>query len=172
MSKTSEYEQSIAPDNDIASRRLHTFIQIGRYILLRLAVILLTLIVGVYIAIIVANLGGYIDEIVRDRINNAIMGALWGGWLHDIQDIDLRNQIIAERRLGMETAAGLYDPFLLRCLRWLYENMTFQWNDASVSEALPNTLLLFGTASLLLFLPVSFSPYSLPEIMAAGWIAW
>jgi len=142
--------------------------QVIRYLLIRLVVILLTLIVGVYFAIIVANLGGYIDEIIKDRINDSILASLRGGWLKEVQDIDLRNQIIEDRFLEMERAAGIYDPFLLRCLRWEYEYITFQWHDTRINKALPNTIFLFGTASLLLF----FASMFLSLFLARNYGSW
>jgi len=141
----------IESSSPVLTPEMISIFRIGRYLIVRLATVFLTLVVGVYIGIVIANLGGYVDEIVRDRINHAIMGAAMGGWLSEIKDVEQRDQMIEDQRIEMERAAGLYDPFLLRCVRWLYQNMTFQWNDPRISEALPNTLLLFSIASLLLF---------------------
>lgn len=143
-------------DLSLSSSSSKSALRIGRYLLMRLAVVGVTLAVGVYIAVVVANLGGYIDAIIRDRINSGIMGMLMGGWLSDVKDQTQRNEIIEQTRLQMEDAAGLNQPFLLRCARWLYQNLTFQMLDTQIKESYPNTLLLFGTASLLLFFSCLF----------------
>jgi peptide/nickel transport system permease protein len=132
-------------------RPAKTGLRIIRYIVTRLAVVGLTLLVGLYVAIIVANLGGYVDDIIRDRIESSIMGRLLGGWLSEIDDEAEREAIIEQTRIQMIEASGLSDPFLLRCARWLVDNLTFQNFDQRILEAYPNSLLLFGTASLLLY---------------------
>ena len=92
-------------------------LKVGRYLLTRITIVGSTLVVGVFIATVVANLGGYIDAIVRDRINSTIMGRIMGGWLEDVDDQDQANAIIEQTRLQMEAAAGLNDSFLMRCLK-------------------------------------------------------
>lgn len=130
---------------------IKTWLRISRYILKRLLVVGVTLGIGVYAAVYVANLGGYIDDITRDRIDNAITGMILGGWLDDIEDEEERNQLIEQTRLQMEEAAGLNDPFLLRCAYWTWDAVRFKFTDNRITEAFPNTLLLFGAASLFIF---------------------
>jgi peptide/nickel transport system permease protein len=144
----SEIASSPDSSSKIASS---SFVRVGRYLLKRLMVVGMTLIVGVYLSIIVANLGGYIDDIMRDRIDTSLMAMLLGGWLDDVDDEAQRNAIIEQTRQQMEAAAGLNNPFLIRCVRWLGQSLTFQVFDSQIKEVYPNTLFLFGTASLLLF---------------------
>ena len=45
-----------------------TLIRVGRYMLVRLVTLFLTVIVGVYLTIMIANMGGYVDKIRRGDI--------------------------------------------------------------------------------------------------------
>jgi peptide/nickel transport system permease protein len=67
----------------------------------------------------------------------------------------------------MEDAMGLNDPFLLRSFRWLKQGITLNWGETNarvsryrsvekdirsvILESLPRTLLVFGTAYLVMF---------------------
>jgi peptide/nickel transport system permease protein len=114
------------------------------------------LVIGVYVALVVANLGGFIDEMIKEGIGNAIIGMSLT--MKDVPAAE-KNRILEERLAEMELAAGLHVPFLLRCLRWLPDALLLRWGEPGpILEQLPNTLLLFGAASLLLFvtgLPLS-----------------
>ncbi len=125
-----------------------TFSRVTRYVIVRLLILAATLIVGVYVAVVVANLGGFIDEIIQDRISSGLMGMAMG-----MQGMPVEEKMAAleQAEQAMQQAAGLNRPFLLRCLGWLSDTLTLKWGDTRVLEALPNSLLLFGAASILLF---------------------
>ena len=56
------------PDGPIAM----TFIRLLRYVVLRAASLFVTVVVGVYLAILIANMGGYVDEIRKAQIREQI----------------------------------------------------------------------------------------------------
>ncbi len=141
-----------------------------RYTLTRGITIFLTVVVGVYLTIIVANLGGYVDEIFRGQISLQIAGMVQGGWLSDVP-VEEREAIIEETVWQMEEARGLHRPFLLRTASWLVNGLTLNLGEASlryffegifvepeqavqslVLDRLPYTLLLIGTANVLVFI--------------------
>lgn len=124
--------------------------RLGRYFLVKTLSVAVTLLVGVYVAVIISNLGGYIDDLIRDRIQTAIQGRMLSGWLADAS-AEERDATVAATIAQMEDAAGLNTPFLWRCLIWTFENLTFKDFNLEIRERLPNTLLLFGTANVLLF---------------------
>jgi peptide/nickel transport system permease protein len=125
--------------------------RLGLYLIRRSLTLLMTLAVGVYLAVMVANLGGYVDEITRANISEGLNAQSRGGWLKDATPEE-KAQIFEETRLQMEEAAGLYDPFLLRCLRWTFAALTFQWAGPEIWDALPYTLLLFSVAVVVLLI--------------------
>jgi peptide/nickel transport system permease protein len=142
-----------------------TFVRVAKYALVRAAVLLLMVAIGVYLAIIVLNYGGYIDQIARASVDEAMNSLSLG--MRDLTDAQ-RDQAYQQARWAMEEAYGLHEPFLLRCVRWWYHALTLDWGQATwaitreasnpradvrmiIFDDLPNTLLLAGMANLLLF---------------------
>jgi peptide/nickel transport system permease protein len=141
-----------------ASNRQKSSTSINRlikYSTVRILTLFLTIIVAVYLTILIVNLGGYIDEVIRSNIDEAIGASLAGGWLRDKPDAE-KQQIIEQTIMAMQKGAGLNQPYLLRSLRWLGRGLTLNWGgpkwiQESVLKALAPTLILFGTANLLMF---------------------
>jgi len=144
-----------------------TLSRVAKYTFTRTIVLFLTVVVAVWITIFIANMGGYVDEIIRGRIDQMIMGMVMGGWLRDVPTEE-KFEIIEQTTAAMAEAEGLSQPFLLRTVRWLYKGLTLDWGESRYSrtmhggrqtrevttlikEALPRTLLLFGTANIALF---------------------
>lgn len=128
-----------------------TWVRVTRYILIRGLLLALLLTVGMYIAVMVANLGGYIDEIYRDRIEGAIQGMALAGEFRD--GTPEQNRVKVEQvRLELEAAYGLNRPFLLRCVSWLFRALALEMVTPEILEAVPKTLLLISTSFVLLFL--------------------
>ena len=143
--------------------RASTLARLTKYTLVRGSVLFLTVVVAVYGMILVANLGGYVDEVVKANIDFAIGQSLAGSDETPAQRLETFERL-AE---AAYEAAGLNEPFVLRCFRWLGRGLTLDWGetriDASpragrprpirtvVAESLPRTLLIFGLANLLLF---------------------
>ncbi len=150
--------------------------RVVQYMLSRLLVLVLMLAAGLFLAVIVANMGGYIDQIYRANIDEAIQFTIPPAGMSPEQTLQFTNEL----RAKMESAYGLDQPFLLRCARWTWNAATMQWgttrrfktlltqdefsNDVAhiVAERFTNTLLLFTSANLLLFivsLAVAFGLY-------------
>lgn len=145
------------------------FARIAKYTLVKGISLVVTVVLGVYLTILVANLGGHVDEIFRGMIAQTIMGRVQGGWLDDVPEEE-RDQIIEQTVWEMEEAYGLHQPFLLRTARWLFNGLTFNlgetflyaffegvWRGANqaiqvmVLQRLPYTLLLVGASNILIF---------------------
>ncbi|NJN44057.1 MAG: ABC transporter permease, partial [Anaerolineae bacterium] len=141
----------------------NTGIRVARFTLRRIFTLGITIILGVYCAILIANLNGFVDEIFQDQVEGMLMGMEMG-----MQDtsVEERAVIIEQARFSLEESFGLHDPFLLRTARWLVNGVTFNWGEAErlktlkgdssevnaiILERLPNTLLIAGLANLLVF---------------------
>lgn len=165
----SEIELSPTTRTDAPPPLFSNFKRVAVYVLLRLLTLTFALVVGVFLTILVANLGGYLDTVVRANIEESLGSMIQGGWLREVTDDVERQAIIEQARAAMEEAAGLNRPFLLRCLQWLWKGLTLDWGmarsyyalaqgsqaitvRASILDALPRTLLVFGSANVLLFL--------------------
>ena len=56
-----------------------TLARVFRYTVVRLASILAAVAVAVFLTIFIANLGGYVDDIVRSQIDEAVAARVQGG---------------------------------------------------------------------------------------------
>ncbi len=145
-----------------------TFARVARYALVRMVTLGLTVLVGVFVAIVLINFGGFIDDIFRDRIAWALLGM--GSTMSDMP-VEQKFEILDQMEQQMIEAYHLNEPFLLRCGVWLLRAVTFNWESpsglillghdaaeawATILERLPNTLLLAGAANLLLFFATVF----------------
>jgi peptide/nickel transport system permease protein len=146
--------------------------RITRYFLRRIVTILITIILGIFVAVLLANATGQIDQNVQKKIDRQ---ALSQSYSYGRPTTDEQRQ--AYQRLSQEMAEdlGINLPFLARHLRWTYNALILDWGDLQilsmstqaraqyssanrnntrfvVFDHLPNTLLLVGTAYLLIFL--------------------
>jgi peptide/nickel transport system permease protein len=119
----------------------------------------------VYLTIIIANMGGAVDELRKGQIREGIaMGVSMNPELKRLP-VGERNAIIEEMARLQEKRLGLDKPFALRSVAFLRDalvlNLGFAENLTSDSgsrlvrqiilERLPPTLLLFATSNLFLF---------------------
>jgi peptide/nickel transport system permease protein len=140
--------------------------------LVRVVTILITIVLGVFSAVVITNTTGQVDLNVRKRIEQqAIRESYALGGVNTEEQRQAFQLLFQE----MEQEAGLYLPPLQRHLRWTYNALTLNWGDvlflnlssaptlrvapqhldnvkAIVMQRFPNTLLLVGTAYLLIFL--------------------
>ena len=65
-------------------RRPSLWRNLSKYLAVRMAILGSAVVAGVYITILIANYGGYVDEIIRGRIAQSIDGMIMGGWLRDV----------------------------------------------------------------------------------------
>jgi peptide/nickel transport system permease protein len=155
-----------------------TFSRVAKYISFRAATLFVVVTVGIFLAIIVINYGGYIDNIHRADIDeslNFISLGMRGATAEEVA------QATEKYRWAMEEAYGLHQPFLLRCVRWWYQTMTFNWGTSYrigvdrflsskaepvtkiVLSRVPYTLLLAGTTNLILFFASIFVALNLSK---------
>ncbi|MDX1664942.1 MAG: ABC transporter permease subunit, partial [Candidatus Promineifilaceae bacterium] len=138
----------------------------ARYALRRLIVLALTAVAAVYIVLLAANMGGFVDEIFRRRIEWG--AALTFGSAGPYRDLPLeeRERLMEEHIQELEAAVGLDVPFLSRITKWAVDGMTLQWevppygrygNNVTpavrelVLTHLTRSLYIFGTANVILF---------------------
>jgi peptide/nickel transport system permease protein len=146
-----------------------------RYSVVRIVALFITIVIAVYLSILIANMGGHVDEIRRGAIYEGIALQINQDPQYRQLSIDERNAIIAERVAILEHRFGLDQPFIVRSLRYLTsamtldlgrsENLTSDSGSKQVRyillERLPTTLVLFGTANLMAFFINLFSGLSL-----------
>ncbi len=149
--------------------RFKGVIDFSKYSLKKLITLFFTVVIGVYLTILVANMGGYVDEIMRGMVAQQIMGFVMAGGLDEIPEKE-QDAYLENMEWGLEESMGLHDPFMLRTVRWLFHGLTlnlgearlnyffkgiFQSGNRSVQEMvlerLPFTLILVGVANIIFF---------------------
>ncbi|MFL7838338.1 MAG: ABC transporter permease [Candidatus Promineifilaceae bacterium] len=145
--------------------RKQATVRLLRYSAMKLLALFFTVAIGVYLTVLIANMGGYVDEIRRGQIRESVALTLTTNpefqKLAEAERSKIMNETIAiqERRYGLD------QPFILRSFAYLKDALTLNlgFSDGITSdsgsravrniilERLPSTLVLFGTANLLVF---------------------
>ena len=139
--------------------------RILRYIVMRMLTLFTTVVIGVYLTILIANMGGYVDQIIRGQIRDTITQSVANNPTMRNMDPDTRRKLIEEQIVLEEKRRGLDTPIAIRNFKHLTQalkldlgraiNMTSDSGSKQVRlillERLPATLLLMGTSQLFLF---------------------
>ncbi len=153
------------PAESTPARRSSTLARVGKYTLVRGITLFITVVIGVYLTVLIANMGGYVDNIRRGEIQESVSFQVMNDPALRTLTVEEKRAIIAERIRLEEKRLGLDQPFLVRSFRFLRNALTLQLGRAQrmtsdsgsrqvrliILERLPPTLLLFGTSNLLLF---------------------
>jgi len=168
-----------------ASRRAKgaTLVRMLRYTSLRLIALFFTVVVGVYLTILIANMGGKVDDIRRAQIREQIDLMASENRALQMMPTEQREKIIAEQVALKEKQYHLDQPFLVRSFAYLRDALTLNLGFAErlvsdsgskqvrlvITERLPPTLVLFGTSNLLLFTLAIFSALRLSRSYGSVW---
>ncbi|BAU56784.1 oligopeptide transport system permease protein OppB [Halorhodospira halochloris] len=141
----------------------------------RLVALFFTVVIGVYLTIFIANMGGQIDELRLAQIENEVAEEVRADpAFHDLPSE--RREELMEERIQMEVERlRLDEPFLVRSVDYLLQALSLDLGRAEemhsdagsrqvaqiILERLPATVLLFGTANLLVFFVAVFAALSL-----------
>ena len=136
-----------------------------RFTALRVVTLFITVVIGVYITILIANMGGYVDNIRRGEIREAVSIRGLSDPTLRVLPPDVRTARMEEMIAQEEERLGLNEPFMLRSFRYLSNALTLSLGRAQnmtsdsgsrqvrliILERLPSTLVLFGLANIFLF---------------------
>lgn len=150
-------------------RPAKTWLELSRYMVRRIFIIAITIIVGVYITVLIANGQGQIDWGAERKINRILVSMRYSGEFDGLTEEEAEKaEEQAYQKLADET--GLNLPPALRNLKWTWNALRFNWGNVlnrgltaygtfhdrfNVKRILkthfPNTLLLVGAANLIVF---------------------
>jgi peptide/nickel transport system permease protein len=162
---------SVGANKSQAISGARTAARILRYVAGRAVSLFITVVVGVYLSILVANMGGYVDQIRKAQIREQVgTVAMADRGLRALPPAETR-RIIDERVKLEEQRLGLDRPFIWRSFTYLSDALTLSLGRAEritsdkgskqvraiILERLPATLLLFGTADLIVFVIAIFA---------------
>ena len=126
---------------------------------------MVTVIIGVYLTILIANMGGYVDTIMRNEIRDTTIQSMQVNPSFRQLAPEARQKLIEDKIRLEEQRLGLDQPFVVRSFTFLRNALTLNlgraihMNSDSGSrqvrlillERLPATLLLTGTSEFVLF---------------------
>jgi peptide/nickel transport system permease protein len=152
-----------------------TFSRVVRYTGLRLLTMALTVTIGVYLTILIANMGGYVDTIMRNEIRDNTTQSILANPSFRNLTTEAKQELIQKKIASEEARLGLDKPFAVRSINYLRnalilnlgraQHMTSDQGSKEVRlillERLPATLLLTGTSELILFFGSVFIALSL-----------
>lgn len=158
-------------------------VRVARYSLLRLVSMMFTVIIGVYLTILIANMGGYVDTIMRNEIRDNITQAIIANPVFRNLTTEAKADLIQTKIETEIERRGLNQPFVVRSVRYLKNSLTLNLGRAIymksdqgskevrliLLERLPATLLLTGSSYLLLFFSSVYIALSLSRKYGSFW---
>jgi peptide/nickel transport system permease protein len=134
-----------------------------------------TVTIGIYLTIMIANMGGYVDVIMRNEIRENTTQSMIANPSYRNLDPAVLAKLIQEKIASQEERLGLNQPFAIRSVRYLSNALTLNLGRALnmtsdngskevrliLLERLPATLLLTGSSELILFFGSVFIALSL-----------
>lgn len=157
--------------------------RVARFALLRLVTLMVTTVIAVYLTILIANMGGYVDTIMRNEIRDSISQSIAANPAFRQLAPDARRKLIQDKIALEEDRLGLNEPFAIRSFNYLRNALVLNlgraihMNSDSGSrqvrlillERLPATLLLTGVSSLVFFFASIFIALSLSRKYGSFW---
>jgi peptide/nickel transport system permease protein len=158
---SAEPEVTSVPGNTTRS----TLSRVAKYTLVRTVALFLTVVVGVYLTILIANMGGHVDNIRRAQIAEGVGASLGMDAEFRQRPLEERTRIMQQVIANEEERLGLNQPFVIRSFRFLTTALTLNLGRAErmtsdsgsgqvrqiILERLPPTLTLAGISYLVLF---------------------
>ncbi len=160
-----------------------TIERIAKYSAIRLVTLFITVVIGVYLTIMIANMGGYVDQIMKGEIRERVTLQVVMNPGNKNMDPETRNKLVQERVAIEEQRLGLDQPLAVRSVKYLTNALTLNLGRATnmtsdsgsrqvrliILERLPATLLLMGTANLILFFSAIFLALVLSRKYGSLW---
>ncbi|MBA3072728.1 MAG: ABC transporter permease [Anaerolineae bacterium] len=178
---TSELSEKEVPK--VESATSSSIKRIARFMGFRVIMLIVTIVVGVYATILIANMGGYVDTIMRNNIRETT--------IMEVAQLTANKAIAPEARQKMvqdminleEKRLGLDTPFVIRSFKYLWNGLRLELGRAQymvsdsgsrtvrliLLERLPATLLLMGSSQLILFFVSVFLALMLSRSYGSFW---
>ena len=164
-------------------RHENTLTRVSRYFVVRLLTLFVTVVISIYLTIMIANMGGHVDLIMKNEIRERVTGSIVGNSAFVKMAPELRQKFIQERIAAEEERIGLNIPIAVRNFRYLSNALTLQLGRAInmtsdsgskqvrliLLERLPATLLLMGISQLFLFFSSVFLALNLSRRYGNFW---
>jgi len=142
-----------------------TFSRVAKYTGVRLVGLFFTVVIGVYLTILIANMGGYVDDMRRGEIRESVALSIRADPALQNLEAEQRAEYMAAQIALQEKRLGLDKPFIVRSFAYLSDALTLNLGRAErmtsdsgsrqvrliILERLPPTLVLFASENFILF---------------------
>jgi peptide/nickel transport system permease protein len=146
-------------------RTASAFERVLKYSAMRLASLFFSVIVAIFLTIIIANMGGYVDQLRLGEIRETVVQAVRSNQANRNLPPEQFQALVDDLIQQEADAQGLNRPFLVRTFEYMRNALTLNLGNATrmtsdtgskqvrliILERLPPTLLLWGTSGFLLF---------------------
>lgn len=180
MATLSEAQEINQP---VVKKTSSTFLRVTQYSAIRLVTLFVTIVIGVYLTIMIANMGGHVDNIMRAEMRERITLQVARNPANQNLEREALNNLVLERIALEEKRLGLDQPLVVRSFKFLTNALTLNLGRAQnmssdsgsrtvrliILERLPATLLLMGTSNLFLFFFAIFIALSLSRKYGSIW---
>jgi peptide/nickel transport system permease protein len=180
-----ETTSNSGPEAAVLKKKPNTsaFSRVAKYSAVRIVTLFITVVIAIYLTIMIANMGGYVDKMMRSEIEENITMQVAANPANKKLTTDekkaLAQKMIAlqikrlhlDQPLAVRTASYLSNAITLRLGRAL--QMSSDSGSRSVRlilmERMPATLLLMGSSQFLLFFVSLFMALSLSRKYGSFW---
>ena len=160
-----------------------TFVRVMKYTGVRLVTLFVTVVIAIYLTILIANMGGYVDTMMRAEIEYNVTQSVVTNPINRNMTTE-QKKLMAQQLIALQIKArGMDQPLAVRNIRYLTNALTLNLGHAITMvsdtgsrtvrlillERLPATLLLMGTAELGLFFSSLFLALSLSRRYGSLW---
>ncbi len=159
------------------------FGRVMKYSGVRLISLFITVVIGVYLTIMIANMGGYVDQMMKAEIQERVTIQIARGDAYKDLDPATKNQLAQEKIASEIERLNLDQPLFIRTFGFLKNAITLNLGRAMlmssdsgsrnvrliILERIPYTLLLMGTSQLTLFFSTLFIALALSRKYGSIW---
>ncbi|HSG44361.1 MAG TPA: ABC transporter permease [Anaerolineales bacterium] len=183
MSVESQTVQTQAEEQAELSKGTSTFSRVAKYTAIRIVMLVFTVAVAIFLTIMIANMGGYVDNIMKGEIRQNLVLSLSQDPNYLLMKQSERGPYLDKLVALEEKRLGLDKPFVTRATKYMTDAMVLDLGRALsmtsdegsknvrliILERLPPTLLLMGTSQLLLFFASLFFGLALSRQYGSKW---
>ncbi|NLA11197.1 MAG: ABC transporter permease [Firmicutes bacterium] len=141
------------------------FGKLGKHMLLRALSLIVTVVIAVYLTVLIANWGGHMDQNRRNNIEYNVAIAVYANPASQALSTSELQELVQKRAEHEFKSQGLDRPFIVRSFSYLWDAVTLNLGRSEqltsdsgsrdvrrvLLERLPPTLILLGTAELIIF---------------------
>jgi peptide/nickel transport system permease protein len=144
----------------------NSFMRLLKYSVTRLASLLFSVVIAIFLTILIANMGGYVDQIRLGEIREMVVQSVRGNTANRGLPPEKFQALVDDLVYQEAHAQGLDQPLMVRAARYMKKALVLDLGNALrmtsdsgskqvriiILERLPPTLLLWGVSGILLFL--------------------